>query len=336
FSTPTAPLKWLILGLSSTLFGIFSLIWTPFDLVMEERLRMRPGLPAFDWWYEPPDVIRLKVYLFNVTNAERYMSGEDHKLQLEEVGPIVFREVVTHKEVIFNDNDTMSYTVHRNAIWDPTLNTIDLNATLMYPNLPVLLTASMFWNTNYFMKLLLNSAFKVTDARPIVQKTIYEILYNNTDPFLSIAHLTMPSFASHANIGLIPLIYPGYGNRMNVFMGTKSGYGKYLLIDKFNGSRSIPGRGESCQDNLLDSNNNIMYRQFISNGNVIRIFNNLMCRTITLIYEEEVYRQGFKAYKFVLDHNAYNRTAPLENDCYKSSPTLTDGLTDLAPCWFGK
>lgn len=44
FISSTAPIKWILIGLSSAIIGIISLIWTPYDIAMEERLRMRPGI----------------------------------------------------------------------------------------------------------------------------------------------------------------------------------------------------------------------------------------------------------------------------------------------------
>jgi scavenger receptor class B protein 1 len=49
------------------------------------------GLPPFEWWKNPPDEVLLRVYVFNVTNSEEFMSGQDYQLHLEEVGPFVFR-----------------------------------------------------------------------------------------------------------------------------------------------------------------------------------------------------------------------------------------------------
>lgn len=49
------------------------------------------GLPAYEWWKNPPDEVLLRVYLFNVTNSERFETGIDSKLELNEIGPIVFR-----------------------------------------------------------------------------------------------------------------------------------------------------------------------------------------------------------------------------------------------------
>lgn len=42
-------------------------------------------------WKKPPVEIYLDIYLYNITNAERFMKGQDSKLALEEIGPYVFK-----------------------------------------------------------------------------------------------------------------------------------------------------------------------------------------------------------------------------------------------------
>ena len=56
-----------------------------------QRLKMVPGLPAFEWWATPPDEVLLRVWVFNVTNQHDFESGRSDKLRMQEVGPFVFR-----------------------------------------------------------------------------------------------------------------------------------------------------------------------------------------------------------------------------------------------------
>lgn len=49
------------------------------------------GLPAYEWWKNPPDEVLLRVYIFNITNSEEFLNGTDARLRLQEVGPIVFK-----------------------------------------------------------------------------------------------------------------------------------------------------------------------------------------------------------------------------------------------------
>lgn len=78
------------------------------------------------------------MYVFNVTNTEEFLYGNDTKLHIEEIGPIIFREKLTHTNVTFNDNDTLSYRATRKAIFLPELNSIDLTSTIYTPNMALL------------------------------------------------------------------------------------------------------------------------------------------------------------------------------------------------------
>ena len=86
----SAPICFIVTSAFLCLWGISSLIWTPFYILMRERLRMTPGLPAYEWWKNPPDEVLFKTYIFNVTNSEEFLNNTDTKLNLAEIGPLVF------------------------------------------------------------------------------------------------------------------------------------------------------------------------------------------------------------------------------------------------------
>lgn len=52
---------------------------------------MRPGSFLFYMWKKPPLAVVMKVYIFNITNAEEFLSGRDKKLKVEEVGPYCYQ-----------------------------------------------------------------------------------------------------------------------------------------------------------------------------------------------------------------------------------------------------
>ncbi|GJQ75367.1 SCRB7 [Trypoxylus dichotomus] len=324
-------IKRFLCGVFSILFGILSLIWSPYNLALEERLRMRPGLPPFEWWYNPPDVNRLKVYFFNITNAESFLSGEDAKLKMEEVGPIILKEVIKYSDVAFNDNGTLSYTARRMIIYDSDLNTIDLNTTLTVPNMAALLAVSYFWDAAYLVKVMMNLVLERM-VKTIVRKTLYEILYNNTDPFLSLGHTFMRSMVIYGNLGLLPLMNRNQTTRITVYIGTKFGHQKFFLIDKYNGSSYIPSNS-NCKHTITDAADSIIYSQLVPKSRKVKYFYDLVCKPVTFLYQDEVYMYGLKGYRYVLPGDDFNRTKPPENDCFKGTPTLPNGLIDLSSCW---
>ena len=52
---------------------------------------MRPGTYLYNVWEKPPLEVFLKVYIFNITNGEEFLNGNDKKLKVEEVGPYVYQ-----------------------------------------------------------------------------------------------------------------------------------------------------------------------------------------------------------------------------------------------------
>jgi hypothetical protein len=58
-----------------------------------QRLRMRKGFPAFEWWADPPQDVLVRLYVFNVSNYEQIINGSQTKLHLQEIGPYIFRFV---------------------------------------------------------------------------------------------------------------------------------------------------------------------------------------------------------------------------------------------------
>lgn len=51
---------------------------------------LRPGAKTFGWWAKPPVEPRISLYIYNVTNADDFLSNGS-KAIVDEVGPYVYR-----------------------------------------------------------------------------------------------------------------------------------------------------------------------------------------------------------------------------------------------------
>uniref|UniRef100_A0A1B0DID5 Uncharacterized protein n=1 Tax=Phlebotomus papatasi TaxID=29031 RepID=A0A1B0DID5_PHLPP len=109
------------------------------DLVLDEKLRMRPLLPPYEWWKKPDPIVRLRVFIFEVINHEEFLQG-DEMLKLQQIGPIVYRENIVHENITFHpENDTMSFTAVRTVEFLEEENEPGiLNRTIIIPNLGIL------------------------------------------------------------------------------------------------------------------------------------------------------------------------------------------------------
>lgn len=60
------------------------------DAVVDRMVALRPGAKTFGWWAKPPVEPRISLYIYNVTNADDFLSNGS-KAIVDEVGPYVYR-----------------------------------------------------------------------------------------------------------------------------------------------------------------------------------------------------------------------------------------------------
>jgi len=53
---------------------------------------------------------------------------------------VFYREKISHSKFAWHDNGTMTYTSQRNAVFEPELNNLSLNDTVVVPNLALLVS----------------------------------------------------------------------------------------------------------------------------------------------------------------------------------------------------
>lgn len=74
----------LLLGVLVT-FGFTSLV----KLIIDHRVALQPGGESFGWWAKPPVEPQMKIYVYNVTNADEFLNNGSKPI-LDELGPYVY------------------------------------------------------------------------------------------------------------------------------------------------------------------------------------------------------------------------------------------------------
>lgn len=81
-----------------------------------QKLIFEDGGEIFSLWKSPPVDIYIKIYLWNITNSEAFLSGKE-KMQLEEVGPYVYRYVFSLPPlVLLHQNLFIGVETHSNFL----------------------------------------------------------------------------------------------------------------------------------------------------------------------------------------------------------------------------
>lgn len=139
----------MISGIVSFIVAVLATKYSATDILLTERTRMRPGLPAFEMWATPKPKVRLSIHIFTVVNAAEFLNGTDTKLRMKDFGPIVYRETLAHTDVEFHEhNSTMSYTAVRFAEFLEDENEPGiLNQTITIPNFAALVR--LYFDNNF-------------------------------------------------------------------------------------------------------------------------------------------------------------------------------------------
>ncbi|XP_026739627.1 scavenger receptor class B member 1-like [Trichoplusia ni] len=329
-----SPVVQCVWGVLLILLSVGSFIFTPLDFMLLEKLNMRPGMPPYEWWADPPDEVKLRAYVFNITNHERFMLGLDDKLNVEEIGPVVYLEKLLHQNVKFNENSTMTYTAKRYPIYLPEQNHIDLNQTIVVPNVAVLGILSYLHDANYFVRTVLRSFLSMYQSEPFVKKTIYEYLWNYTDPVLDMSKSLVPGLVPVNNAGMLDRIYSDFTDEMTVKVGSQWGHKEFFQIDRFHGEPQLPGFDpEECPDRIFGSTEGVMYAQRLTKEDVLLYWRKTVCKLMPLYFDSELTMHHVPLYRYNLSESVFDRVSN-GTDCYDTDPSLHPGLSDASKCYF--
>ncbi|XP_059057207.1 scavenger receptor class B member 1-like [Achroia grisella] len=321
-------------GVLLLFISIGGFIFKPLDFVLKEKLNMRPGFPPFEWWADPPDEVKLRVYVFNVTNHDRFMSGLDEKINMEEIGPIVYLEKLLHSNIVFNENSTMTYTAKRYPIYLPNENTVDLNATLYVPNLALLGMSSYLHSANYFVLTAFRLMVTTHGSKFFLKKTVYEYLWDYREPILDTSKNMAPGLVPVNNMGMLARIYADFTDEVTVKIGQQWSHEEFFQIDRFRGEPQLPSYDPNeCPDRIFGSSEGVMYRQHLTKKDVVLYWRKTVCKLMPLYFDREMLVDNVPVYRYNLSEIVFERITN-GTDCYDTEPSLPPGLSDGSKCYF--
>ena len=128
----------LVSGVLLLIGGFLScfLFSTLVNYIIESKVALLPGTEVSQAWMSPPLTPLLKIYYFNATNAEEYLTGG--KLRVEEVGPFVYEEKWFREDVQWSEDDSeVSFRMRRTYHHRPDLSKGALTDEVILPNVPM-------------------------------------------------------------------------------------------------------------------------------------------------------------------------------------------------------
>ncbi|XP_015748766.1 PREDICTED: lysosome membrane protein 2-like [Acropora digitifera] len=155
-------------------------------------VQLKPGSFVFKEWTRPSTPMYMKYFVFHVSNPDQIIDGSAIP-NVTQKGPYSYREIRTNEVLNWTaDQSVVTFMPNRSYVFDPETSCAgcdDKNDSFVTVNIPLLTVALWLRNTDYKKKhswCLLGlqieaSRFKV---KLFHRKTVHEILWGYTDPFL--------------------------------------------------------------------------------------------------------------------------------------------------------
>uniref|UniRef100_G3MY21 Platelet glycoprotein 4 n=1 Tax=Bos taurus TaxID=9913 RepID=G3MY21_BOVIN len=285
------------------------------DMLIEKTIKkevvLEEGTIAFKNWVKTGTDVYRQFWIFDVQNPDE-VTVNSSKIKVKQRGPYTYRVRYLAKENITQDPEThtVSFLQPNGAIFEPSLSVGTEDDTFTILNLAVAAAPQLYPNT--FMQGILNSFIKKSKSSMFQNRTLKELLWGYTDPFLNLVPYPITT--------TIGVFYP-YNNTAD---------GIYKV---FNGKDDIISR----QSVYAAS-----FPPFVEKTRVLQFFSSDICRSIYAVFGAEINLKGIPVYRFILPSFAF--ASPFQNPdnhCFCTEKIISKnctlyGVLDIGKCKEGK
>ncbi|KAF4020029.1 hypothetical protein G4228_011808 [Cervus hanglu yarkandensis] len=206
------------------------------DMLIQKTIKkevvLEEGTIAFKNWVKTGTDVYRQFWIFDVQNPDE-VAVNSTKIKVKQRGPYTYRVRYLAKENITQDseNHTVSFLQPNGAIFEPSLSVGTENDTFTILNLAVAAAPHLYPNS--FVQGILNSLIKKSKSSMFQNRTLKELLWGYTDPFLNLVPYPIAT--------TVGVFYP-YNNTADgvykVFNG-KDDISKVAIIDTYKGKKSV-------------------------------------------------------------------------------------------------
>ncbi|XP_028131546.1 scavenger receptor class B member 1 [Diabrotica virgifera virgifera] len=325
----------ILVGLFTLAIGIIlsSIPWL--DYIILKNLRLSDGSLSYQYW-QKPGVIRLtKVYIFNVTNPDTFLT-QGEKPRLQEVGPFVYREEMEKVNIQFHDNGTVSFQHKKILQFVPELS-VNKNQKITVPNIPLLTLSTMSNNLGYFVQKGISVMLSIGSYKPFISITADELVFGYDDKLVSLAHQFYPKYKRPAEkMGLLINRNGTLPEVHNIYTGS-TGMHEFGIIDKLNGKDSLTYWEDAPCNDLRSSEGSFFPPRHYTNEDLVYLYDKDICRTLPLKYRKAVSKHGIAAGLYTPPENIFESVEKnSDNKCYCPGNEFCPpkGLQNISPCQF--
>lgn len=307
------------------------------DMLVKNTIKketvLEEGTIAFQNWVKTGTTVYRQFWIFDVQNPEEVIFNSSH-IKVKQRGPYTYRVRYLAKDNITHDteNHRVSFVQPNGAIFEPSLSIGTENDTYTVLNLAVAAAPHLY--PNAFVQSVLNSLIKKSKSAMFQRRTVRELLWGYTDPFLSLVPYPIPT--------TIGLFYP-YNNTADgvykVFSG-KDDISKVAIIDTYKGKKNLSFWESHCD--MINGTDAASFPPFVQESQVLQFFSSDICRSIYAVFGGKIDLKGIPVYRFVLPARAF--ASPAENPdniCFCTEKVISNnctasGVLDISKCKEGR
>jgi len=364
----------IVVGVVLILFGVLCLqFFQSFvNAIIASRLPLKENTETFDLWRKPPATPMLKAYFFNVTNAQEFLdSSGSIKLQLQEFGPYTYSEKWEKVDTVWHPNGTLTYKQNKMYFFEPSLSIGSEDDAYVFPNVPLLSALSSLKFSSGVAKKAISTILDILKLQPFNERSVKDIMWGYDDPLLKLGKSVLPEGKR------VPFDKFGFfygknntpGNPFTVFTGQEK-LADFARINVYNGKEILdfwknPNvlKNETCVPseeseendgdeepscvkvrrsddycNMINGTDATGFPSMLNENSTLYIFNPDLCRSMKLVYKENVKQQDLPALRFVPAEETFGdmETYP-QNECYcvDGPPCSKRGTFNISVCQFG-
>lgn len=335
--------KWwfvVAISLGCLLFGIivavFFTSWV--NLVINSQIKLKEGSQTFQWWSKPPVEPKIKVYIYNVTNADEFLNNGSKPI-VDELGPYVYIEKWERKNVTFHDNGTLTFNLQKMYRFDATTSNGSQDDLVVVPNIPMLSATSQSKHAARFLRLAMASIMDILKIKPFVEVSVGQLLWGYEDPLLKLAKDVVPKEQKlpYEEFGLLYKKNGTSEDNITVNTGVKD-ITKYGLIDNVNGINKLPHYATD-QCNSLEASDGSIFPPHMTKNTTVYIFDKDLCRRLPLVFQKEVLSSSNEvpAFRFSPPKNVFASVEQNpDNACYcpQGPPCTPSGFFNVSLCQY--
>ncbi|XP_068429658.1 lysosome membrane protein 2c isoform X2 [Clinocottus analis] len=294
-----------------------------------QEIVLKNGTDTFEAWENPPAPIYMQFYFLNLTNPLEVLDGD--RPAVIEIGPYTYREYRPMEQVDFQDNGTKvaavnnkTYIFQRNMSRGPES---DLIRTV---NIPAMTVMEQFKDHSIIANLI-SSYMKSTGEGLFTTRTVGELLWGYEDGLLKALQILQPDLDD-----VFGLFYKSNGSSDGeyVFFTGQENYKDFARVDTWNGDSKLSWwTSDEC--NKINGTNGASFHPIITKDETLYMFSSDLCRSLYVLFEEEVTVKGIPGYRFSPPSMVFaNNTVNPANAgfCVPAENCLGSGVLNVSPC----